>query len=172
MKNKIQQTTKERVMRDDDYIVSKTDLKGRITYANKIFIEFSGYTQHQLYNQQHNIIRHPDMPRGVFHLLWETLKSGKEFNGYVKNISKDGGFYWVNANLTPSYDDNKNVIGYYSVRRKPRQQALAVIEMIYKEMLAAEKSAGSKQAIEASTKLLLSKLAQQGGDYEEFIHAI
>jgi len=112
------------------------------------------------------------MPRGVFHLLWETLKSGKEFNGYVKNISKDGGFYWVNANLTPSYDDNKNVIGYYSVRRKPRQQALAVIEMIYKEMLAAEKSAGSKQAIEASTKLLLSKLAQQGGDYEEFIHAI
>ncbi len=95
MKNKIQPTQQERVMRNDDFIVSKTDIKGRISYANKIFIEFSGYSQDELLNSQHNIIRHPDMPRAVFHLLWKTLQDGREFNGYVKNLSNDGGFYWV-----------------------------------------------------------------------------
>jgi len=170
MKNKIQPTQKERMMRDNDFIVSKTDLKGRITYANKIFIEFSGYSQDELLNSQHNIIRHPDMPRAVFNLLWETLESGQEFNGYVKNMSKDGGFYWVFANVTPSYDNNKKLIGYYSVRRKPSVQAVAAVEPIYKEMLATEKNTGAKNAIDASTQLLLEKL--QGVDYDQFALSI
>jgi len=170
MKNTIQPTLKERVMRDDDFIVSKTDLKGRITYANEIFIEFSGYSQYELLNTQHNIIRHPDMPRAVFHLLWKTLESGREFNGYVKNMSKDGSFYWVFANVTPSYDENKAVIGYYSVRRKPSAQAVSVVDPIYKEMLAAEKKAGAKNAIDVATQLLLDKL--QRVDYEQFALSI
>lgn len=170
MKRKIQPTQKEIIMRDNDFIVSKTDLKGRITYANKIFIEFGGYTQDELLNTQHNIIRHPDMPRAIFHLLWKTLESGQEFNGYVKNMSKDGGFYWVFANVTPSIDNNNKVIGYYSVRRKAAAQALSVIEPIYKEMLAAEKNAGPKNAIDAATQLLLSKL--QGVDYDQFALSI
>lgn len=170
MKRKIQPIQKERTMRDNDFIVSKTDLKGRITYANKIFIEFSGYSQDELLNTQHNIIRHPDMPRAVFDLLWKTLESGQEFNGYVKNMSKDGGFYWVFANVTPSYDNNNKVIGYYSVRRKPSAQAVSAVEPIYKEMLAAEKSAGAKNAINAATQLLLAKL--QGVDYDQFALSI
>ena len=168
MKRNIQPTQKERVMRDNDFIVSKTDLKGRITYANKIFIEFSGYSQDELFNIQHNIIRHPDMPRGVFHLLWQTLQAGKEFNGYVKNMSKDGGFYWVFANVTPSFDNNNRVIGYHSVRRKASQKAIDVLTPIYREMLMAEKNAGAKNAIDASTSLLLEKLDQQGVGYEQF----
>lgn len=172
MKNKIQATQKERVMRDNDFIVSKTDLKGRITYANKIFVEFSGFTQEELFKQQHNIIRHPDMPRAVFHLLWKNLQSGQEFNGYVKNMSKDGSFYWVFANVTPSYDNNKNIIGYYSVRRKASQQAVAIIEPIYKEMLAAEKTAGAKNAIEVSIGLMSAKLEQQGVGYDQFALSI
>ena len=170
MKNKIQATQKERVMRDNDFIVSKTDLKGRITYANKIFIEFSGFSQDELLLTQHNIIRHPDMPRAVFNLLWKTLESGQEFNGYVKNMSKDGGFYWVFANVTPSYDNNNKVIGYYSVRRKASVQAISVVEPIYKEMLAAEKNAGAKNAIDSATQLLLEKL--QGVDYDQFALSI
>ncbi len=170
MKRKIQPTQKERVMRDNDFIVSKTDLKGRISYANKIFIEFSGYSQDELLNTQHNVIRHPDMPRAVFNLLWKTLESGQEFNGYVKNMSKDGGFYWVFANVTPSYDNNNKLIGYYSVRRKPSAQAVSVVEPIYNEMLAAEKNAGAKNAIDAATQLLSDKL--QGVDYDQFALSI
>ncbi|MCW8931265.1 MAG: PAS domain-containing protein [Gammaproteobacteria bacterium] len=168
MKNKIKPTQKEIVLRDDDFIVSKTDPKGRIIYANKIFVEFSGYTQVEILNKQHNIVRHPDMPRAVFNLLWETIQSGKEFNGYVKNMSKDGSYYWVFANVTPSYNNGNNNIGYYSVRRKPSQEALNVIIPLYKEMLQAEKKAGAKDAIEASTSILSEKLVPLGVDYDQF----
>ena len=82
-------TSKERIMREGDFIVSKTDLKGRITYGNRIFIEFSGYSEAELIGTQHNIIRHPDMPRAVFQLLWDTIEQGKENFAYVKNMSKD-----------------------------------------------------------------------------------
>ncbi len=168
MKNKIQPTQNEVVMRENDYIVSKTDLKGLITYANPIFIEFCGYTEKELYRAQHNIIRHPDMPRAVFHLLWQTLKSGHEFNGYVKNMRKNGGYYWVFANVTPSRDSNQNIIGYYSVRRKPSQQALETIKPIYSEMLEAEKKESSQNAIAASTEILTSKLVQLEVEYDQF----
>lgn len=169
MKNKIQPTQNELVMRDDDFIVSKTDTRGRLIYGNKIFVEFSGFSQAELLNKQHNIVRHPDMPRAVFHLLWSTIQAGKEFNGYVKNMSKNGSFYWVFANVTPSYDNNRKIIGYYSVRRKPAKEALAIIEPLYKEMLAAEKSAGSNTAIEVSTAILMAKVEQQGGSYDQFV---
>ncbi|MCP3852543.1 MAG: PAS domain-containing protein [Gammaproteobacteria bacterium] len=170
MKYKIQPINKEKQLRDSDFIVSKTDLKGRITYANKIFIEFSGYPQNDLINTQHNIIRHPDMPRAVFDLLWKALASGKEFNGYVKNMSKEGSFYWVFANVTPSFDTQNNIIGYYSVRRKPSQDALAIVAPIYKEMLEAEKKAGAREAISTSTQLLVDRL--QGVDYDQFALSI
>jgi len=169
VKNKIQPIGKERVMRDGDFIVSKTDLKGRITYANNTFIEFSGFSQNELFNTQHNLIRHPEMPRAAFNILWQNLQAGKEFNGYVKNMSKDGSYYWVFANVTPSYDHNRNIIGYYSVRRKPSQQAIDVISPIYQEMLSAEKNAGAKNAMTISTDLLLQKLAQNGVDYDQFV---
>jgi PAS domain S-box-containing protein len=85
MKNKQSPTRHERVMRDQDFIVSKTDLKGRITYCNRVFIEFAGYDEHELMGEQHNIVRHPDMPRGVFKYLWDTLAQKKEVFAYVLN---------------------------------------------------------------------------------------
>ena len=172
MKNKIIPNNRERVMRENDFIVSKTDLKGRITYGNRIFIEFSGYSENELIGTQHNVIRHPDMPRAVFKLLWDTIAQGKECFAYVKNLAKDGSFYWVFANVTPSYDDNGNIIGYLSVRRKPKASGVKIMTEVYKAMLEAEEKAGAKNAIEASTKLLVDILNEKGMSYEELVLAI
>lgn len=172
MKNKIQPTSKEIVMRETDFIVSKTDTKGRITYGNETFIEFSGYSEAELLNQQHNIIRHPDMPRGVFKFLWDNIAQGKEVFAYVKNMSKDGGFYWVFANVTPDYDANGKIVGYFSVRRAPKRSAITVIEGLYRQMLAAEQQAGPRDACEASINLLLKVLEEKGLSYEQLILAI
>ncbi len=130
-------TEKEIVMRDDQFIVSKTDTKGRITYVNRVFIEISGFVEPELIGYQHNVIRHPDMPRGVFKLLWSSIQEGKEIFAYVKNLCRDGSYYWVLANVTPSLDVNGNIIGYYSVRRKPNPRALSIVSDLYRRMLAA-----------------------------------
>jgi len=159
-------------MRKEDFIVSKTDLSGRITYGNRIFIEFSGYTEKELLGAQHNIIRHPDMPRAVFQLLWDTIQAGKEIFAYVKNMSKDGGFYWVFANVTPSYDVNRNLVGYYSVRRKPNPKAIEVVSGLYQVMLAEEQRVGAKDAIATSTQILVDTLTEKGLSYEELIFAL
>ncbi len=163
---------RERVMREDDFLVSKTDLKGRITYGNRIFIEFSGYSEAELLGAQHNIVRHPDMPRGVFKFLWDTLQAKQECFAYVKNRSKDGGFYWVFANVTPSYAADGKVDGYFSVRRKPRASAIAAVTGLYRQMLEEENRVGSKDACGASLALLNNALAQQGVSYESFILSI
>lgn len=170
MKNPaIQPSSVERVMRENDFIVSKTDLKGRITYGNRIFIEFSGYTEDELLGAQHNIVRHPDMPRAVFKLLWDTIQAGQECFAYVKNMARDGSFYWVLANVTPSYDQEGQPIGYMSVRRKPKPEAVKAIDAIYREMLEAEKRAGSRDAIAASRQVLERVLAEKQLSYEEFV---
>ena len=162
----------ERVMREEDFIVSTTDLKGRITYGNRIFVEFSGYAEEELLGAQHNIIRHPDMPRGVFKLLWDTVQAGNECFAYVKNLTKDGGFYWVFANVTPLFDGDGRIEGYFSVRRKPAPQALAVVGELYRQMLEAEQRAGVRDAIAASTALLQKTLSDKGMSYDEFILSI
>ncbi len=172
MKPNIQPTAHELIMRDDDIIVTKTDSKGRITYCNRTFIEFSGYTENELLGRQHNIVRHPDMPRAVFKLLWDTIQTGEEFNGYVKNLHKDGGFYWVFANITPSQDASGQLLGFYSVRRKPRPAALEIIIPLYQEMLAVEKQAGTRQGVEAASDILQARIEQQHTDYGRFIFSI
>jgi PAS domain S-box-containing protein len=169
LKRDITPTTVEKVMREDDFIVSKTDLKGRITYGNRIFIEYSGYSEDELLGSQHNIIRHPDMPRAVFKLLWDTIGSGHECFAYVKNMARSGSYYWVLANVTPSYDLEGRMIGYLSVRRKPKPEAVKVVDGLYKSMLAAEKQAGARDAIAASAKILADLLTAKGMSYEEFV---
>ncbi len=176
MKNKITPTDKEIVMRENDFIVTKTDPSGRLTYCNRIFIEFSGYTEMELLGQQQNIVRHPDMPRSVFNLLWSTIKSGQEFFGYVKNMSKNGSYYWVFANVSPSYkmttnqtDQEKELVGYFSVRRKPDPKKLAIIEPLYRDMLAAEKGAGSRDAVAAGSEVLNDMIKVTGKNYREYI---
>lgn len=156
-------------MRDSDFIVSKTDLKGHITYANKVFVEFSGFQEHEFIGKQHNVIRHPDMPRAVFKILWDHLQSGKEVFAYVKNICKDGSYYWVLANVTPSVNEHGQVVGYYSVRRKPNPKAVRLVTELYKRMLLEEQKAGTRDAIAASTQYLNNILAEKGASYEQFI---
>lgn len=159
-------------MRSDDFIVSKTDPAGRITYGNPIFFEFSGYSEEELLGVQHNVIRHPDMPRSAFALLWETIQQGKEFHAYVKNMAKDGSFYWVFANITPDFDRDGKVIGYFSVRRAPKPEAIRIVEPLYAAMKQAEDKAGSRGAIAAGTAVLKSVLAEKGLSYEELVLAI
>lgn len=173
MKNpNITPTSVEKVMREDDFIVSKTDLKGRIAYGNRIFIEFSGYTEEELVGSQHNIIRHPDMPRGVFKFLWDTIQAKEECNAYVKNMARDGSFYWVIANVTPDFQSDGVVLGYTSVRRKPRAEAVKLISGVYKTMLEIEKNAGAKNGPAASLKYLTDLLAEKRVSYSEFVLSI
>ena len=165
-------TQNEKVMREDDFLVSRTDLKGKLTYGNQIFIEFSGYSEAELLGQQHNIVRHPDMPRGVFKLLWDTLQEKKEIFAYVKNMSKDGSFYWVFANVTSSLDANGQPEGYFSVRRNPKPQAIAAVTDLYRKMLEEERRAGPRDACAVSLALLNGVLSQNGVSYEQFILSI
>ena len=172
MKNSITPTTAERVMREKDLIFSRTDTTGRITYANNIFIEFSGYKQEELIGAQHNIIRHPDMPRAIFKLLWDTIQNKQECCAYVKNMSKDGGFYWVYATVTPSYDAQGNLAGYTSWRSKPKASGVEAAKALYAQMLEAETRAGPANAIAASRKILNDLLQEKGMSYDEFVRSI
>lgn len=160
-------------MREDDFIVSKTNPKGRITYGNQIFIEFSGYKEKELLGQPHKMIRHPDMPKAVFRLLWDTLQQGNEFFGYVKNQCKNGQFYWTFAHVTPSYDTNNKLLGYYSVRRCPKRSSIETMESLYRQMRDEEKKhSSSKQAMDASEKLLNQHIQHSGKSYSEFIFTL
>ncbi|MGD0959726.1 MAG: PAS domain-containing protein [Methylomonas sp.] len=170
MKPTITPNNMERRLGDEDFIVSKTDATGRITYANRIFMEIAGYPEHLLLGVQHNVIRHPDMPRGVFRFMWNTLKAGNEFFGFAKNLCSDGGFYWVFANITPDYDKNNQLTGYYSVRRNPPRAALEVLTPIYQEMLAIEKNCSVKDAPDKSLEYLMDTVKQTGAkSYDSLI---
>ena len=152
-------------MKENDFIVSKTDLKGRITYVNKIFIEMGEYSEEELLGKPHSIVRNPDTPKAVFKLLWEMVQAGDEIFAFVVNKTKNGNDYWVYANVTPSVDANGRTVGYYSVRRKPSAAALQIIKPLYSQMLNAERSGG----VTAGTKVLTDLLHEKGMDYNELI---
>ena len=117
-------TGRERFFDDRDIIVSKTNLQGHITYANRVFLDIAGYREDEVLNQPHKILRHPDMPRCIFKLMWETIESGREVFAYVINRCKDGDHYWVYAHVTPSFDMSGKIIGYHSNRRVPQREIL------------------------------------------------
>ncbi len=98
MKSGVRPTAQEVRLQENDLIVSKTDMKGHITYVNRTFMRISNYAEHEVMGKQHNVVRHPDVPRGVYRLMWDTLKAGNEFFGVLKNLTADGHFYWVLAN--------------------------------------------------------------------------
>ncbi|TKX29402.1 PAS sensor protein [Campylobacter sp. MIT 12-5580] len=129
------------------FLVSKTDVKGKITYCNSAFIEISGFNESELLGKPHSIVRHPDMPRSIFAYLWENITQGKEVNVYVKNRAKDGGFYWVFANVTPSFNVKGEIIGYYSVRREPRQEGIKTATELYALIRESEKKGGVKEGL-------------------------
>lgn len=165
-KMSIQINGEEITFSEDLFIVSKTDTKGNITYGNDTFIEISGYSEEELLGSPHNILRHPDMPRVVFKMLWDRVQSGKEIFAYVKNRAKSGKYYWVHAYVTPIVDvKTKKIIGYHSVRRSPNREALKVVETLYQKMLQAEKTGG----MEASARVLNETLASLKVTYDKFI---
>ncbi len=153
---------------NNDFLVSKTDIKGRITYCNQLFMKVAGYSESELLGKPHNIVRHPDMPRVIFKLLWEKIQNKKEIFAYVKNRTKNGGYYWVYANVTPSIDDKGSIIGYYSVRRKVNEQALSTIEDLYARLLQEE----SRGGMEASQNYLNNLLKEKGVSYDEFVTSL
>ncbi len=163
-------TGREATFAENDIIVSKTDARGVLTYVNDIFLEISGYTEDEMIGKPHNVIRHPHMPRCVFKLLWDTIRSGKEIFAYVVNRCKNGDHYWVLAHVTPTYGSDGQIIGFHSNRRVPTRKALAVIEPLYKTLLEEEQRLGAGRAsVEASTKLLMDTLADKGMAYDRFV---
>jgi PAS domain S-box-containing protein len=139
MKISLPVTSFEHRVPDNTLIVSKTDLRGIITYANDAFIEISGYSREELIGRSHNIVRHPDMPPQAFKHMWDTIKSGNPWQGVVKNRSKDGGFYWVEATVVPIRRDDQTT-GYMSVRKKADPDKVHQAESLYRDILAGRKT--------------------------------
>lgn len=172
-KSDVHLTGVERTFGADEIIVSKTDPKGRIIYANEVFLHLAGYSESEIIGQPHSIIRHPEMPRCVFKLLWDTIQAGKECFAYVVNRSKNGDHYWVLAHITPTFDSQGNIVSYHSNRRNPRREAVAKAEALYRELRAIEAAhQDRKQGMEAGFKALVDKLQALGVPYDEFIFAL
>lgn len=169
----IRPTGVERTFADDEIIVSKTDPKGLLTYVNRLFVEISGYTEPELIGQPHNMIRHPDMPRSVFRLLWERIASGQEIFAYVVNLSADGGHYWVLAHVTPTFGAKGAIVGYHSSRRTASAPALDRVKPLYAALVAEEqRHASTPEAITASTALLHRRLEESGLTYDQFVWSL
>jgi PAS domain S-box-containing protein len=157
----------------DDLVVSKTDIKGKLTYANHTFLEVAGYEESEVIGQPHNMIRNPNMPRAVFDLMWTTIAQGKEIFAYVVNSTKSGDHYWVIAHVTPSRE-NGSITGYHSTRRVPNPQTIKdVIEPLYDQLNSIEKSnPSSKDGLQDSVGALMGILSDKGVSYDEFMASL
>jgi PAS domain S-box-containing protein len=163
----------ERTFPESSVIVSKTDMRGIITYANQTFLDVAGYDLREVIGQPHNFIRHPAMPRCVFKLLWDRIAAGYEVFAYVINLAKHGDHYWVFAHVTPTFDVAGSVVGYHSNRRSPRRDAISAIEPIYQLLLNRERQHSSpKQALEDATAVLHGFLKSKDTDYDRFVLGI
>lgn len=173
MPTSVRPTGTERSFGADEVIVTKTDLKGRVTYANDVFCRVSAFDESELLGQPHNVIRHPAMPRGVFRLLWESLAARQELFAYVVNLAGDGAHYWVLAHVTPSIDGTDQVVGYHSNRRLSDPAVVRQIQPVYELMLAEERRhASAADASRAGLDLLNGILAEKGTDYDRFIWSL
>lgn len=160
----------ERTFNADEIIVTKTDNKGKICYANDIFVNISGFTEAELIGQPHNVIRHPAMPRAIFKLLWDRILGGDEIFAYVVNRAKNGDHYWVFAHVTPNIGPDGAIVGFHSSRRTAQPKALDVIRPIYDRLIQREKAGGDVNACYA--QLMDEVTAAQFRDYDRFVHAI
>jgi PAS domain S-box-containing protein len=169
----IQPTAVERTFEEDEIIVSKTDLRGIITYANRTFLDVALYKEEELLGQPHSIIRHPDMPRCVFKLLWDTIQGGNEIFAYVKNMAKNGAYYWVFAHVTPTFDPAKQIIGFHSNRRKPDRNQIQIADGLYRKLKQEEdRHSDWKKGMAAATEMLLQTVAAKQMQYDQFVLSI
>jgi len=159
---------------NSEIIVSKTNLKGHLTYVNDVFLRLADYSEKEVLGQPHNIIRHPEMPRCIFKLLWDTLATEKEIFAYVVNRSRNGDHYWVLAHVTPSKDAAGNIVGYHSNRRVPNPETIQnTVIPLYKSLLSEEaKHSNKKAGLEASTTAVQNLLSSKGLEVNEFALSI
>lgn len=167
-------TGRERTFPDEEFIVTKTDMKGRILYGNKLFCEISGYEEAALLGKPHSVIRHPHMPRAIFKMLWDSIQRGEEIFAYVVNRASNGDHYWVFAHVTPSIDGSGKVVGYHSSRRRVTAEARSLIEEIYKRLRQTEtKYDDRKRGLTESCALLQTIVKERGfSDYGQFVLSI
>ena len=153
----------EIVLESKKYIISTTDLKGQITDVNDYFMEVSGYSKEELIGKPHNIIRHPDMPKIVFKLMWQRLHDGKDILALVKNLAKDGRYYWIFTEFEMRKDtDTGKIIGYQASRKSISKHVIEIIDELYAKLLEIEKN----QSVIESEKFLVSFLKEKGNDIE------
>ncbi|MBX9633657.1 MAG: PAS domain-containing protein [Magnetospirillum sp.] len=158
---------------ESQVIVSKTDTKGLITYANETFLDVSGFTEEELIGAPHSILRHPAMPRCVFKFLWDNIFAGEEVFAYVLNRAKNGDHYWVFAHVTPSRDHTGQITGFHSNRRVPQKTAIATIEPIYASLLEVERKAATpKEAVENGIAALVDFVTKTGMSYSELVFTL
>ena len=143
---------------DGGTMITETDLQGKITYVNRKFSHMSGYTKYELIGKPHSIVRHPDMPKCCFKNMWESLKKGETWKGYVKNLRKDGAFYWVLVYVSPKLDDNGETIGYIAARKVPDPKTLDEMKARYDQLLCSE-CEDQEASIEFIGNLILEETA-------------
>jgi len=151
-----------------DIIVSKGDEKGDITYANQIFFKLAGYTQAELLEKPHSMIRHPDMPKIIFKYFWSSIQTGNDVKAFVKNLCKDGEFYWVFAHVRVATNPDGSFRNYVSTRKTMSKSARAVIEPLYKKLVEAEQDGG----MNASLPILKAFLQDNGASLDTFSDAM
>lgn len=158
---------KEVVWDKSRVIMSKTDHRGIIEYANEVFVDVCGYEDYELMGQPHSIIRHPDMPKVLFKVLWENLKQGVNFHAVVKNLAKSGRYYWVVTDFESTKNENGEITNYFGRRRAVPQEIITNhIEPLYKKLLQIEKASG----VEYSEKYLIGFLEEKKRSYVEYIN--
>lgn len=166
-------TGKEIFFPENEFIVSKTDLKGKITYTNILFEKMSGYSRDEILGQPHNLIRHPDMPHCIFKLFWDTLQQKKEIFAYVMNMHRSGDHYWVLAHVVPTYDLMGNHVGYHSSRRSPNRQVVKQMQSYYRDLNNIErKHSNVKAGMQAALDSFNDLLKEQGKSYAEYIFSL
>jgi PAS domain S-box-containing protein len=174
MKAAIEPTTREVTFDRDHFIVSKTDLKGRITYVNRTFCRVASYQENELLGAPHSIVRHPDMPRAVFKFMWDRLLEGHEVFAYVKNMTKMGDYYWVFAHVTPSFDSANTFLGFHSNRRVPDRRVVnEAITPLYEALRRTEASvANARDGLAASYRQFNEIVQSKARSYDELVFSL
>jgi PAS domain S-box-containing protein len=169
----VEPTGVERPLSEHETLVSKTDLTGRITFVNEVFERVSGYAAAELVGQPHSIVRHPEMPRCVFKLLWDTIEAGGELFAYILDFAKNGDHCWVFAHVTPEIDPDGRILGYRSDGRKADPAQLAKIVPIYEALVAEElRAPDARQGMLAAHRQLLEKLRKKRIAFDESVFSL
>ncbi len=169
-KNKVTPVDEEIHFDDNEIIVSKTDLKGEIKYANDVFCRLAEMGEMDAVGKPHSIIRHPDMPRTIFYYLWQAIKDGREIFAYVKNMSMRGKYYWVFAHVTPTKDNNNEITGFHSSRRSVEASKLSLVKELYQNIKSVEDDhSNAKEGMRAGIEYFENFLQEQDKSYDAFI---